>query len=163
MRLHQRPQPPPDQHPVMRLFRRPPARDETRPDRSQISVRQRAHDHKTTGLRLAGLANAIKNLALIDARCPWKSHDRSMADSYNSCPNARPAIGNGSGIVLVAVPLVLQLGTLRQKPLATLATTAIDDAATRFRGHTGTETVLVLAGTLGRLESAEAHGWDLGC
>ena len=55
------------------------------------------------------------------------------------------------GIVLHRVALEVDLGTLRKEALATFTTAAFDDAASSFGCHAGTETVLLLAGALGRL------------
>ncbi len=52
------------------------------------------------------------------------------------------------GIVLHCVPLVLQLGTFRDQALATLLAAALDQVATGFGFHAGTEPVLIFAGAL---------------
>lgn len=53
--------------------------------------------------------------------------------------------------------LEVDLGSFWKEALATLTATAFDDAAASLSGHAGTETVLLLAGALGRLVS-HFHG-----
>jgi len=49
------------------------------------------------------------------------------------------------------VALEVNLGPFWKETLASFAATALDDAASSFGCHAGTETVLLLAGALGRL------------
>jgi len=62
-----------------------------------------------------------------------------------------------SGIVLVRVTGVLQLGTLGDEALAALLTAAANDITAGFGGHAGAETELVFARALGWLKGAFAH------
>lgn len=55
------------------------------------------------------------------------------------------------GVVLHRMALEVNLGTLRKKALPTFTATALEDATSRFGSHASTETVLLLAGALGRL------------
>lgn len=59
--------------------------------------------------------------------------------------------------MLNGVTSVLKFSTLGQQALAPLGSAAIDDGATIFGSHTGTEAELALAAALGRLVSAFAH------
>ena len=61
------------------------------------------------------------------------------------------------GVVLHRVALEVDLGSFWKEALATLAATAFEDPPTRFGGHAGTESVLLLASALGRLVS-HFHG-----
>jgi hypothetical protein len=56
--------------------------------------------------------------------------------------------------VLRDVPLILQLGALRQQTLATLLPAAANNVASAFRPHPGTKAVLVLPRTFRWLISA---------
>ena len=55
------------------------------------------------------------------------------------------------GVVLHRMALEVDLGTLRKETLPTFTATALEDATSRFGSHASTETVLLLAGALGRL------------
>ena len=59
--------------------------------------------------------------------------------------------------VLDRVALVLNFSTLRKKALTALSTTTTQNFASILGSHTGTETKLVLAATLGRLIGPLAH------
>lgn len=59
--------------------------------------------------------------------------------------------------VLGDVALEVNLRTFRQKTLAALATTILQDATTCLGRHTGTETMLLLANSLGRLVGTLTH------
>jgi len=61
------------------------------------------------------------------------------------------------GVVLHRVALEVDLGSFWQEALATLAAAVLEDAASGFGGHAGTESVLLLASALGRLVS-HFHG-----
>ena len=55
------------------------------------------------------------------------------------------------GVVLHRMALEVNLGTLWKKALPTFTATVLKDAASCFGSHASTETVLLLAGALGRL------------
>jgi hypothetical protein len=59
--------------------------------------------------------------------------------------------------VLIDVALEVNLSTFRQETLAALATTVLQDATTCLCRHTGTETMLLLANSLGRLVGTLTH------
>ena len=59
--------------------------------------------------------------------------------------------------VLIDVALEVNLCTFRQETLTALATTILNNAATCFRRHTGTKTMLLLANSLGRLVGTLTH------
>jgi hypothetical protein len=63
--------------------------------------------------------------------------------------------------VLGDVALEVKLCTLWNQALAAFLAAALDAIAACLRGHAGTETVLLFAGTFGRLIGAEAHGGSL--
>ncbi len=63
--------------------------------------------------------------------------------------------------MLSRVAAVLQLDTLRNEALAALLAAAAENVTAGFGGHAGTETKLVLAGALGGLIGAFAHGCGL--
>ena len=61
--------------------------------------------------------------------------------------------------MLNGVPLVLNLGPLREKALSPLLAATLENPTPSFRGHPGTETVLTLSDAFGRLICALAHGF----
>ena len=61
------------------------------------------------------------------------------------------------GVVLHRVALEVNLGSFWKKALATLTATVLEDAAASLSGHAGTESMLLLASSLGRLVS-HFHG-----
>jgi len=63
-----------------------------------------------------------------------------------------------SGAVLGDVALEVKLRTFGNEALAALLAAALDAIAASLRGHAGTETVLLFAGTFGGLVGTEAHG-----
>jgi hypothetical protein len=65
-----------------------------------------------------------------------------------------PKIALSSLGVLLDVALEVNLGTFWKEAFAALGAAFAKDIATCFSAHTGTETVLTFADTLGRLVSA---------
>lgn len=63
---------------------------------------------------------------------------------------------------MIGVAAVLQLDALRNQAFAAFLAAAAEDVAAGFGGHAGAETELILAGALGRLVGAFAHGCGLG-
>ena len=59
--------------------------------------------------------------------------------------------------VLRDVTLEVELGSLGNQAFAALLAAALDKITASLRGHAGAETVLLFAGTFGRLVCAEAH------
>jgi hypothetical protein len=60
--------------------------------------------------------------------------------------------------VLGDVALEVKLCALRNEAFTAFLAAAFDAIAASFGGHAGAETVLLFAGTFGRLVCAEAHG-----
>lgn len=73
-------------------------------------------------------------------------------ESHPSRASAYPGL-----TVLDDVALVMHLGALRQKALASFGATTRKDGTTALGGHAGAETELALTAALGRLICSLAH------
>lgn len=71
---------------------------------------------------------------------------------------SRSAITDRLSSVLRGVTLEVDFSTFRNETLAAFLTTAFDEVTSCFRGHAGTEAVLLFTRAFGRLVCAEAHG-----
>ena len=117
------------------------------PQMGQGGIRQSADNNKTAGFRLTVFAHAEEVRAFRHALLPREAHGPGAARRRG----LHPVLGRVAGVV--------QLGTLGDQTLAALLAAPLDDVAAGLGRHAGAESVLALAGALGRLEGA-FHGGE---